>query len=159
MADTAGSSWGEFETASPALAGTGLRLLYQGSDLASAFLATVAPDGGPRVHPVFPVVSGGQLWLFIVNMSPKYRDLVRNGRFALHSFPLPEGGEEFYVRGRAEHIVDAAAKKKVVAATDGRQGNLDFEALFRCALQRVLHTKWKDWGTKSTWPSYTKWRG
>jgi hypothetical protein len=78
VADTAGSSWGEFETASPALAGTGLRLLYQGSDLASAFLATVAPDGGPRVHPVFPVVSGGQLWLFIVNMSPKYRDLVRN---------------------------------------------------------------------------------
>ncbi|MCZ6869697.1 MAG: pyridoxamine 5'-phosphate oxidase family protein [Gammaproteobacteria bacterium] len=158
MADTAGSSWGEFETASPALAGTGLRLLYQGSDLASAFLATVAPDGGPRVHPVFPVVSGGQLWLFIVNMSPKYRDLVRNGRFALHSFPLPEGGEEFYVRGRAEHIVDAAAKKEVVAATDGRQGNLDFEALFRCTLQSVLHTKWKDWGTKSTWPSYTKWR-
>ncbi len=159
MADTAGSSWGEFETASPALAGTGLRLLYQGSDLASAFLATVAPDGGPRVHPVFPVVSGGQLWLFIVNMSPKYRDLVRNGRFALHSFPLPEGGEEFYVRGRAEHIVDVAAKKEVVAATDGRQGNLDFEALFRCTLQSVLHTKWKDWGTKSTWPSYTKWRG
>ena len=106
MADTAGSSWGEFETASPALAGTGLRLLYQGSDLASAFLATVAPDGGPRVHPVFPVVSGGQLWLFIVNMSPKYRDLVRNGRFALHLFPLPEGGEEFYVRGRAEPIED-----------------------------------------------------
>ena len=135
-----------------------MRLLYQGSDLASAFLATVAPDGGPRVHPVFPVVSGGQLWLFIVNMSPKYRDLIRNGRFALHSFPLPEGGEEFYVRGRAEHIVDAAAKKEVVAATDGRQGSLDFEALFRCTLQSVLHTKWKDWGTKSTWPSYTKWR-
>ncbi len=158
MVDTTGSSWGEFEAASPALADTGLRLLYQGSDLASAFLATLAPDGGPRVHPIFPVVADGELWLFIVNMSPKYRDLVRNGRFALHSFPLPEGGEEFYVRGRAEPIVDGVVKRQVVAATDGRQGNLDFEALFQCTLQSVLHTKWEDWGTASTSPSYTKWR-
>ena len=158
MSDHNGSSWGVFADESPALAETGLRLLYQGSEVASAFLATVAPDGGPRVHPIFPVVAHAELWLFIVNMSPKYRDLLRNGYFALHALPLPEGGEEFYVRGHAEHVVDAEVKDEVVAATDGRQGGQDFEALFSCTLRSVLHTGWENWGTASAWPSFTKWR-
>ena len=159
MTDTPGSAWREFEAASPALAGTGLRLLYQGSDLASAFLATVAADGGPRVHPIFPVVADGELWMFIVEVSPKYRDLVANGQFALHALPVPDGGEEFYVRGRANLVENPEVKARVVAATDGRQGGQDFEALFRCALRSVLYTKWDNWGTAAAWPSYEKWRG
>ena len=152
-------SWGDFVADSKSLADAGVRLLYQGSDIASAFLATVAPDGGPRVHPICPVVANDELWMFIVNISPKYRDLKRNGHFALHAFPLPEGGEEFHVRGIAEHVEDAAIKERVVSATDGRQGGLDFEALFRCTLQSVLHTKWDNWATASAWPRYEKWQG
>lgn len=151
------ASWGEFADASPALADVGLRLLYRGSETAWAFLATVAPDGGPRVHPICPVIAEGELWMFIVDMSPKYRDLLRNGRFALHAFPTDEGGEEFYVRGRAERITDADVKTQIVAAVGGRQGGQAFEALFRCALESVLHTKWENWGTPAIWPSYSKW--
>ena len=79
------NSWKDLETTDKDLAAAGRRLLYQDPDIASAFLATVAPDGGPRVHPVFPVLALGELWLFVVNISPKYRDLVR-----MHHRTLPE---------------------------------------------------------------------
>ena len=136
--------WSEFASDSPDLADLGHTLLYQGSEIASAFLATVAPDRGPRVHPVFPVVALGDLWLFIVNMSPKYRDLDRNGLFALHTLPTINGGEEFYLRGIASEITDSATKDSVVSATNRRQGATDFEALFRYELKCVLHTKWEN---------------
>lgn len=149
--------WIDLERESPELSASGLRLLYQGSETASAFLATVAPDRGPRVHPIFPVVASGDLWLFIVNISPKYRDLTRNQRFALHSLPTPEGGEEFYVRGRAIEVTDAQTRAGIVSATGQRQGRSDFEALFRCELSSVLYTKWDNWGTSEAWPNYRKW--
>ena len=149
--------WIDFEEECPELAASGHRLLYQDSQTASAFLATVAPDEGPRVHPIFPVVASGDLWFFIVNMSPKYRDLGWNARFALHSMPTPEGGEEFYVRGIATEVEDPAIRAEIVNATDGRQGGNDFEALFRCGLKSVLYTKWDGWGTPDTWPNHHKW--
>ena len=149
--------WIDLATQSPDLAATGQRLLYQGSVYATAFLATVAPDQGPRVHPVFPVVALGDLWLFIVNLSPKYRDLCRNRWFALHTLPTTSGGEEFYIRGHASEILDAPTKSSVTSATDERQGTNDFEALFRCGLKSVLYTKWENWGSPQTWPSYSKW--
>ena len=149
--------WSDFAAAAPDLARAGERLFYQTGDVGSAFLATVAPDHGPRVHPVFPVVALGDLWLFIVDLSPKYRDLRRNGWYALHTLPTQSGGEEFYLRGHAEAIEDPAAKKHVVEATDGRQGANDFERLFRCTLKSVLHTHWDHWGTAQAWPQYSKW--
>ncbi len=152
------ASWSVFAAAEPALAETGRELLYRGAPIANAFLATVAPDGGPRLHPVCPVLANGELWLFVVNMSPKYRDLVRNGRYALHAMPLPQGGEEFYIRGAVTEVADPATRAEITAATAGRQGTLEFEALFRCTLQSVLHTRWENWGTPQTWPTYTKWR-
>jgi len=152
-----GAGWNEFERESPEVAAAGRRLFYQGNEIASAFLATVAPDGGPRVHPVCPVFADRELWLFIVDLSPKFRDLMRNGAYALHSFPLPEGGQEFHLRGRVEPVTDASRKSSIVASTGGRQGTLDFEALFRCSLQSALYTRWDNWGTASAWPQYAKW--
>ena len=152
------NSWQHLEDADRDLAETGRRLFYQGSEIASAFLATTAPDGGPRVHPVFPVLALGELWLFVVNLSPKYRDLVRNGKFALHTMPTQFGGEEFYLRGQGEIINDADVKAQVVAATGGRQGSQEFEALVRCELSSVLYTRWDNWGTEEAWPNYIKWR-
>ena len=151
------TSWKDLEDSNQELASNGRRLLYQGSTIASAFLATVAPDNGPRVHPVFPVLSDGELWLFVVNLSPKYRDLVRNQGFALHTMPTTAGGEEFYVRGHGEHMQNDETKASVVAATDGVQGGQEFEALIRCSLTTVLYTKWDNWETSQAWPNYTKW--
>jgi hypothetical protein len=149
--------WLDFRTGAPELAETGERLFFQGSEVAAAFLATVAPDRGPRVHPVFPVLALENLWLSIVNMSPKYPDLKRNEWFALHSLPTVGAGEEFYVRGHATEIVDLKMKKRVVRAVEGRQGSSDFEALFQCTLRSVLYTRWDHWGTEKAWPSYSKW--
>jgi hypothetical protein len=149
--------WRGFAHTAPDLAAAGERLLYQGEAVASAFLATVAHDGGPRVHPVSPVLADGELWLFVVNISPKYRDLVRNGRYALHALPPPGGGEEFFLRGRAELIEDTTMRTRVVAATDGRQGNHPFEALARLTIEHALHTRWDHWGTAQAWPNHAKW--
>lgn len=150
--------WHHFETVSPQLAAAGKRLLYQGNDHPSAFLATVAPDHSPRVHPVFPVLAIGELWLFIVNMSPKFRDLQSNPQIALHALPTAQGGEEFHLRGIADEILDVDVKTRVVAATGGMQGVHPFEALFRCRIDSALHTVWENRGTAQTWPNYHKWR-
>jgi hypothetical protein len=53
--------WAEFEAAMPEMAAEGRKLLYRfGSGL--GFLATVRPDGGPRLHPMCPILAEGGLW-------------------------------------------------------------------------------------------------
>lgn len=42
-------AWSQLEPSDPELAEMGRRLLYQGSNTASAFLATVAPGGCPEL--------------------------------------------------------------------------------------------------------------
>ena len=69
------------------------------------YLATVRPDGGPRVHPVSPVITDEGLYCFVVD-SPKRRDLERDGRYALHSYPPEESDDEAYVAGRAIPVHD-----------------------------------------------------
>lgn len=151
-------TWQVFAAERPDLAEIGEGLFYQDLEYALGYLATVAPDGGPRVHPVFPVLAIGQLWLFIVNISPKYRDLLWNGQFALHALPTAVGGQEFQIRGRAAEVIDQDVRRQVVDATEDRQGTADFESLFLCELRSVLFTKWEDWGTDSAWPSHFKWQ-
>lgn len=153
---TVTAHWKDLAGAEPAIAEAGERLL-QPSGEGVAYLATVRKDGGPRVHPVMPVLAGGRLYVFVVRMSWKYRDLARDGRYALHAAPSPEGGEEFYVTGPARQVENASARSAVTAASGGRLGLHDFEALFELGIERALRTKWQDWGTASAWPSYTKW--
>ncbi len=150
-------NWPEFSQEAPELCDNGKRLLYQGDPIAAAFLATVTKSSSPRLHPIFPVVTDDGLWFFIVEMSPKYRDLIDNGKFALHSMTTDVGGEEFYITGNAIELVDEAIKSKVIAATEGRQGNMPFERLFECQLEHVLYTRWDNWNTESAWPNYEKW--
>ena len=151
------SDWVGLEREAPEIAEAGRRLLYQEQPLASGYLATVRKDGGPRVHPVSPILAGEELYVFVVEMSSKYRDLLRDPRFALHSTPTPEGGEEFYVTGEARPVDDPESRAAVTAATGGVQGNLAFEALFALDVERALYTKWTGWGTAQPWPAYHKW--
>jgi len=151
------ATWAEFEREAPEIAAAGRMLLYQGPT-AYGFLGTVRRDGGPRMHPICPVIAEGRLWAFIVNLGYKYFDLVRDGRFALHSFPTPAGGEEFYATGVAATVDDADLRASVVAATGGILGTHDFEALFSFDLDHTLHTKWTNWGSANTWPEFAKWK-
>jgi Pyridoxamine 5'-phosphate oxidase len=100
------ASWSEFAAAEPTLAAA-IRALLQQYGPGMAYLATVRPDGGPRVHPVSPVITSGGLFCFVVD-SPKRRDLERDGRYALHSYPPEESDDEAYVAGRAVPVTDPA---------------------------------------------------
>ncbi len=151
------ATWDELRARDPELGTHGERLLNPTGD-GIAYLATVRRDGGPRVHPVMPVVASGRLHVFVVSMSPKHDDLLRDGRFALHAGPPPAGGEEFYLSGRARRVDNAERRKAVVVASGGRLGRQDFETLFELDIRRALYTYWKGWGTKDIWPEYRRWR-
>ncbi|HEY7270571.1 MAG TPA: pyridoxamine 5'-phosphate oxidase family protein [Dehalococcoidia bacterium] len=150
------ATWHEIRAEAPALMDAGDRLISPNGD-GIAFLATVRPDGGPRVHPVAPVLAGGRLHVFIVNLSPKYQDLLRDGRFAMHALPTPAGGEEFYFTGRARECHLPERRAEVTAASGNRLGHLEFEVLFELDIRRVLHTVWSGWGTPKVWPEYRRW--
>jgi hypothetical protein len=105
------ASWSEFAADEPRLA-DGIRLLMQQYGPGFGYLATVRADGGPRVHPVCPVITDEGLFCFVVD-SPKRRDLERDGRYALHSFPPEESDDEAYVAGRARPVTDQARVARV----------------------------------------------
>jgi hypothetical protein len=99
-------SWTEFEKARPDLADGGRAILYQ-FGVGLAFLSTVRKDGGPRVHPMCPLITDGRLLALLIP-SPKANDLVRDARYAMHSFPRPNDEDAFYLTGVARRCRDEA---------------------------------------------------
>ena len=107
-------TWREFAAVKSRLAELIHNLFFQyGPGL--GYLATVRPDGGPRIHPVSPVVVDGQLYCFLVD-SPKRRDLERDGRYALHAFPPESTEDEAYLAGVARCVTDPARVRRVASA-------------------------------------------
>ena len=147
-------SWKEFETEKPELAEVGRNMFYQfGTGL--GFLSTTRKDGGPRVHPVCPILHDGNLYLLVLGPSPKRYDLERDGRFALHSFPAPENDNEFYCSGRVERVDDTVLWNTIA---DTANHDVDpTEVLFRLKLERVLYTTWENPRQPNMKPVYTKW--
>jgi hypothetical protein len=146
--------WEDFERAAPELSAAGRALLYQyGPGL--AFLATVRSDGGPRLHPICPVIVDGGLYA-LIGKSPKRGDLLRDGRYALHSFPAKDVDDEFYVSGRARQIKDSERFAAVLAAQQAVGVNTGpNELLFELHVERAMHAKY---GPRPSWPPvYTKW--
>jgi len=136
-------SWEQFAVARPDLANAGRDLLYQfGSGL--AFLSTVRSDGGPRLHPICPVLVSGRLLAHIIP-SLKRDDLHRDPRYALHSFPTPDSENAFYLTGRAQPVSDPGlagdaaaqflAERSIQTEPDGFADGEFFEFLLgRCLL-------------------------
>jgi pyridoxamine 5'-phosphate oxidase-like protein len=107
------ASWLEFAAAEPRLAAAIQALVHQyGPGL--GYLATVRADGGPRVHPVSPVITGDALYCFLID-SPKRRDLERDGRYALHAFPPESSDDEAYLAGKARPVTDGAQVQRLAA--------------------------------------------
>jgi hypothetical protein len=107
------------------------------------YLATIRADGGPRVHPVSPAVIDGRLYAFLLRRSPKSRDLARDPRFALHSWPLPFAedsfdDEEIAFTGRAVPVDDQAIHDRVAKAVgDDPASGIVFELLLESALAQA----------------------
>jgi hypothetical protein len=101
-------TWLEFRTTQPDLARDGRELIYD-VGVGLGLLATTRIDGGPRVHPVCPLITDDGIYAFIVP-SPKQRDLHRDGRYALHTIPLERNEDAFYLAGAATHASDEATR-------------------------------------------------
>jgi hypothetical protein len=154
-------TWPELSAARPDLADAGRSLLYQFGGVGLAFLGTVRADGGPRVHPICPVLTEAGLFGLIIP-SPKLDDLVRDGQYVLHSFPCPDNEDAFYLTGQAERRDDAGVRERVIRQFVGErsfeippaslqeQGVVEF-LVATCMLTRTTghgdpdpkHTIWK----------------
>src|SRR3954465_1973940 len=108
------TSWTEFAQQVPEFAAFGKARFQSGV----AYLGTIREDGGPRVHPVTPII-GEQLFLFMEPTSPKGKDLQRDSRYALHCSVENSGGGngEFYVRGNATLSTDPAIRESAIQAS------------------------------------------
>jgi hypothetical protein len=108
------ASWKEFAQQAPELAAFGESRFGSGV----AYLGTLRPDGGPRVHPVTPII-GEQLFLFMEPTSPKGKDLQRDPRYTLHGAVENSsgGGGEFYVRGQTTLTDDPLLREQAVRAS------------------------------------------
>ncbi len=108
------TNWTEFARQAPEFAEFGKARFQSGV----AYLGTLRADGGPRVHPVTPIL-GEHLFLFMEPTSPKGKDLQRDARYTLHcSVADPSGGDgEFYVRGHAILTDDPHIREQAVRAS------------------------------------------
>jgi len=107
-------TWAEFAAREPELAASGRALLYQFGGVGLAFLGTVRPDGGPRVHPMCPVLHRDGLYAFIIP-GPKRGDLHRDPRYALHCFPPEDNENAFYITGTARPVADGDVRREVAS--------------------------------------------
>lgn len=154
-------TWGQFAAERPDLAETGRALLYR-VGLGLGFLATVRADGGPRVHPVCPVLTDDGLFLFVVS-SPKRADLRRDPRYALHAFPTDGNEDAFYVTGTAEPRPDLTLRERLAEQylvverkiTEPPSGFAD-EQLFELLIDACLATKTTGYGDWN--PQHTVWK-
>lgn len=143
--------WEGFVEAAPMLADAGQRL-FGASGI--GFLATVRRSGAPRLHPVVPIFAGAGLYVFISRGSPKWRDLARDGRYALHAALGPED-EEFVITGEAM-LVDDAAQWAGVQEAAGHSIHAG-DVLFELRVGQGLHTRWKRVGQPDTVPTRMRW--
>jgi len=151
--------WGEFASLRTDLADAGRQLLYQ-YGVGLAFLATTRDDGGPRVHPMCPLLTESELYAFIVP-SPKRDDLHRDGRYALHSFAAEANEDAFYLTGRADLIADEETTKRLATQFAAERGMTDPPAgiaswqLFAFDIESGLLTRTTGHGDPS--PKHTTW--
>ena len=141
-----GARWGDLAATRPDIAAAGRRLLYT-HGIGLEFLATVRADGGPRVHPICPVLTETGLHGMIIP-GPKLNDLRRDPRYALHgeTIPPPNQDDAFYVTGIALEVADPMAWEEIALqtlaerSTTERWPGFETQVLFEFRVERCLLT-------------------
>ena len=140
------ASWKSFAAQAPGLAAKGLELFYQ-YGVGMGFLGTTRRDGGPRVHPISPILTDDVLYALIVP-GPKREDLRRGPRFALHCLTSapPRQDDAFYLTGTVMEVTDSAIWDRVseqfLAERDisTRWPGFETQALIEFDIERCLLT-------------------
>lgn len=146
------ATWTEFADSAPEIAQAASALLtVPGSGF--GYLATVSREGAPRIHPIMPVWAAGSMFAFI-EPSPKLRDLVRDGRYALHSVGSEDVDDELMVAGRAVVLDDDPRRAAAVEACAFVPG--DQTSLVELLLDRVMWAHYEPRGVFP--PQYRLWR-
>jgi hypothetical protein len=151
-------AWGELRQVAPELAEAGEKLLLRlRPGVGRAFIATLRRDGAPRLHPISVVYACERLYVIIPPGSPKCVDLIRDGRYAMQAFPLPENeaSAEFYLAGVAERIQDPAVCQAIADKTGIRVE--EGEVLFELLVQRAMFTRLVELGTPDEHPVHSIW--
>jgi hypothetical protein len=170
------ASWAEFEAGAPDLAAAaaahwpGIVALHRGEPVpagreafAVAYLATVRPDGGPRLHPFCPILAAGRLCAAIPRRSPKGDDLRRDPRCVIHALPGP-ADDELCIRARAVEVTGEAALREAVHAVavasgvGGMAQTTAHDPLFAFDLDQVDAGHWVDVGQPGTHAVRRRWR-
>jgi hypothetical protein len=147
------SHWDSFAAADPELAGAGRRLLERPGH-GSGLLASVRDDLPPRINPVSVAIVGGRLLVFVIIGSAKDRDLLEDGRYALHAHQDPAVPHEFGVRGRAVEVDDAAARAEAIAAW-----SFEADDDYRLFELDIEHALLGERASPDDWPPvYRSWR-
>jgi hypothetical protein len=145
------ATWQQFAEAAPDLAEVGLRLLTQHH---LAYVATVRADGAPRIHPVAPFILDGRLLVATPASSPKAKDQVRDGRYAMHFLPGKDD-DEFRIRGRARDIIEPAERARVQRG--GPHWVKADDHYFEYDIEEASTAYWVNVGQPGTYPVRRRW--
>src|SRR5579862_2544496 len=167
------ASWNEFTAAAPELADAAARrwpgiVALERGELALqpvfqvAYIATVQPDGRPRLHPFCPVLAGGRLFAAIPPKSPKGHDLRRDPRCAIHALPGPDD-DELLLLARATEVDDDATRAMVNAVVErsevgGMIATVSEHPLFEFDIEQVDVARWVAVGQRGTYAERLRWR-
>lgn len=146
------AAWREFAAAEPTLAEFGAGRFR---DAGVAYLATITPDGGPRVHPISPFIVDGRLFTYMYPTSPKGHDLRRDPRYSLHGAvdDSTGAGGEFSVSGTAIAIEDDETWQAVIETLTREQSPIGRYVLFEFSIARASAIAYVDGAT-----SVRRWR-
>jgi hypothetical protein len=116
------ATWEDFAAAAPRIAEVFSRRHRAAGGL--CMLGTLRPDGFPRLSPMEPRVFEGQLWIGGMPGTAKFRDLLRDPRFALHTATVdPEVKEgDAKVWGVVEDVHDEALHQRYAEALFAETG-------------------------------------
>jgi hypothetical protein len=170
------ATWAEFESAAPELGQAAARLwpgiiaLDRSEPLATgaswfaiAYLATVRPDGAPRLHPFCPVLARGRLFAAIPRRSPKGWDLRRDPRCVIHAMPGADD-DELCIRARAVEATDDRSIRALVRGVVVRSGvggmieSVSNDPIFEFDLEQVDGARWLNIGQPGTHATRCQWR-
>jgi hypothetical protein len=104
--------WNDFALQAPRIAEVFVRRHTATGNL--CFLATLRSDGYPRISPMEPRIFEGRLVLIGMPNTTKFRDLVRDPRFSLHTATVDTnvGDGDAKVWGEAANVQDQALQAR-----------------------------------------------